>query len=82
VVSFHTFPDVSFKIDVIVIDTLSRWGIFLCKELVEKLGRSFQDKGSKAIIPYLEGGFSPFTRNLSLDASLKLLKNPLINSVV
>ena len=57
VVSFHTFPDVSFKIDVIVIDTLSRWGIFLCKELVEKLGISFQDQGSKAIIPYPKGGF-------------------------
>jgi hypothetical protein len=57
VVSFHTFPDVSFKIDVIVIDTLSSWGILLCKYLVEKLGGSFQDQGSKAIIPHPEGGF-------------------------
>jgi ribonuclease HI len=57
VVSFHTCPDVSFKIDVIVIDTLSSWGILLCKDLVEKLGRSFQDQGSKAIIPHPEGGF-------------------------
>jgi hypothetical protein len=30
-VSFHTFLDVSFKIDVIVIDILSSWGILLCK---------------------------------------------------
>jgi hypothetical protein len=82
VVSFHTFPDVSFKIDVIVIDTLSSWGILLCKDLVEKLGRSFQDQGSKAIIPHPREDLSPFTRNLSLDVSLKPLKNPLINSSV
>jgi hypothetical protein len=57
VVSFHTFPDVSFKIDVMVIDTLSSWGILLSKDLVEKLGGTFQDQRSKAIIPHPEGGF-------------------------
>jgi hypothetical protein len=83
VVAFHTFPDVSFKIDVIVIDTLSSWGILLCKDLVEKLGGSFQDQGSKGYYtPSRREDFSPFTRNLSLDASLKLPKNPMINSSV
>jgi hypothetical protein len=55
--SFHACHDVSFKIDVMVIDTLSSWGILLCKELIENLTRSLQDQGSKAIIPHPKGGF-------------------------
>jgi hypothetical protein len=56
-ISFHVCPDSPFKIDVIVIDTLSNWGILLRKDLIEKLTGSFQDQGSKAIIPHHEGGF-------------------------
>jgi hypothetical protein len=56
-VAFLACPYVSFKIDVIVIDTLSSWGILLRKDLIEKLTGSFQDQGSKAIIPHPEGGF-------------------------
>jgi hypothetical protein len=40
-----------------VIDTLSSWGILLCKDLIEKLGGSFQYQGSKAIIPHPKGDF-------------------------
>jgi ribonuclease HI len=68
-VAFHACPNVPFKIDVMVIDTLSSWGILLSKDLVEKLAGSFQDQGSKAIIPHPEGGFftlhkEPITRCL------------------
>jgi ribonuclease HI len=56
-VSFHAFPDAPFTIDVLVIDTLSNWGILLRKDLIENLTGSFQDQGSKAIIPHPEGGF-------------------------
>jgi len=44
-VAFHTFPDVSFKIDVMVIDALSSWGILLSKYLVTKIGGIFQYQG-------------------------------------
>jgi hypothetical protein len=33
-VAFHACPDASFKIDVMVIDALSNWGILLCKGLI------------------------------------------------
>jgi hypothetical protein len=56
-VSFHACPDVPFTIDVLVIDALSNWGIILHKDLVENLTKSFQNQGSEAIIPHLEGGF-------------------------
>jgi hypothetical protein len=56
-VAFHAFPDAPFTIDVLVIDALSNWGIIFCKDLVENLAGSFQNQGSKAIIPHPEGGY-------------------------
>jgi hypothetical protein len=77
-IAFHACLDAPFTIDVLVIDTLSNWGILLRKDLIDNLTESFQDQGSKAIIPHLEGGFftlhkEPFRKNPSY---LSLLKPP------
>jgi len=52
-----------------VIETLSNYGILLCKDLIDILNKSFQDQGSKANIPHPKGGFftlhkEPITRCL------------------
>jgi hypothetical protein len=75
-VSFHAFPDVSFKIDVMVIDTLSSWGILLCKDLIGKLTGSFQDQGSKAIIPHPEGGFFTLHKEPITGCLIETLEEP------
>jgi hypothetical protein len=56
-VSFHSFPDTPFTIDMLVIDALRNWGIILHKDLVENLAVNFQNLGSEVVIPHPEGGF-------------------------
>jgi hypothetical protein len=68
-VSLDAFPDISFVIDVVIIDVPSIWGILLSKELVTNLEWIFQMDGSSATIPHPEGGLitlykEPITRCL------------------
>jgi hypothetical protein len=66
-VSLDAFPDISFLINVVMIDVPNTWGMLLSIELVVALGRSYQMDGSNATIPHPEGIFDtlykePITR--------------------
>jgi hypothetical protein len=53
-----------------VIDYLINWGIIFHKDLIEHLAGSFQEQGSKVVIPHPEGGL--FT----------LHREPLVGSLI
>jgi hypothetical protein len=75
-ISFHACPDSTFKIDVIVIDTLSNKGILLYNDLIDKFTGSFQDQGSKDIIPHPEEGFFTLHKEPITDYLIKTFEEP------
>jgi hypothetical protein len=75
-VSFHACQNSTFTIDVLAIDTLSKWGILLRRDLIENLNESFQYQGSEAIIPNPEGGFFTLHKEPITGCLIETLEEP------
>ena len=75
-VSFDSFPSTPFTIDMLVIDSLTNWGIIFHKDLVEYLAGNFLNQGSKVIIPHPEGGFFTLHREPIVGSLIETLGEP------
>jgi hypothetical protein len=55
-VTFESYPDAPFQMNVFIIGNINKFGIIICDELIAHLGGSIYREQSEVVIPHPEGG--------------------------